>query len=93
MLSNPQTEDDNMSSVCEFPALPRNEPKVRFLTDLSEKTGDEGSLIDCPSLYGRNHIDSESGTEACDETVAIFPPTRLDRPSTSAFKGSDVNLP
>ena len=95
VLSNQQTEDDNMSSVCEFTALPRIEPKVRFLTDQSEseKTGDEGSFVDCPSLYGRNPIDFESGTGACDESDANFSLTRLNRPSTSASKGPDDNLP
>ena len=34
--TTPQSEDDNTSSVYEVPALPGNEPKVRFLADLSE---------------------------------------------------------
>ena len=95
VLSNPQTEDDNMSSECEFSALSRNEPKVRFLTDLSEseKTGVEGSLIKCPSLHGRNPVDFQSVTEACDESDANSPSTSLERPSKSTSNDPDDNLP
>ena len=48
------TDDDGESSVYEVPALPTQEHKVRFLTDLSEieKTAEESSNVTCASLYG-----------------------------------------
>ena len=80
--------------MCEFPALPRVEPKVRFLYDLSESenTGEEGSLVDCPSLYGHIPLGSESGTEACDESDSKFSPTRGNLLSTSNSNVFDKNL-
>ena len=47
-------DEDCESSVYEAPMLPTHEHKVRFLADFSEveKTAEETSSGDCPSLYG-----------------------------------------
>ena len=89
ILSNSQLKGDLMSSVCEFPALPSVEPKVRFLT----KTAKENCLVDCPSLHGGIPVGSESGTEACVQSESGLLRTGLNRPSTSASKGPDDELP
>ena len=66
-----QTDDDNDSSVYEVPALPSNDPKVRFLTDLSEseETAEETSPVGQIQLYGNIPNTSESGTEAGKEST------------------------
>ena len=60
----PQSENDNTSSVYEVPALPGNEPKVRFLADLSEgeKTSEETISLGKTALYGHIPGIDESGT-------------------------------
>ena len=66
-----QNEEDSTSSTCEFPSLPKDNPKVHFLTDdcsESEKTNEDGGQMDCPALYSTVHFGSEFGTEACDES-------------------------
>ena len=65
----PSTDDDIDTSVYEVPAIPCHEPKVRFLTDVSEgeMTTEELSSEGCPSLYGGIPDVSESGTEASDK--------------------------
>ena len=75
--------------------MPNFEPKVRFLTDMSESenTAEEGSLVDCPTLYGRNPLRSESGTEAGDETDINCTPTIRDMPSTSSGYVLGDNVP
>ena len=59
----PQSEEDNTSSLYEVPALPGNEPKVRFLADLSEgeKTSEETSSLGKLALNG--HIPGIDGPE------------------------------
>ena len=88
-----QPEDDNVSSVCEFPELPRVTLKVHFLTDFSEseKTADEASLVSCPSLYVQIPIAFESGTEASDESGLHARATGVDRPST--WRGPSTKKP
>ena len=65
-----QTDDDNDSSLYEVPALPSSNPKVRFLTDLSEseKTVEETGSTSQFQLYGNIPHTSESGTEAGEES-------------------------
>ena len=88
-------DDDCESSVYEVPALPIQEHKVRFLTDLSEveKTTEELSSVGCPTLYGGIPGMSESGAETGDQpdlTVLTQPQTEL---VTTTSRGSDAQLP
>ena len=74
-----QTDDDNDSSLYEVPALPSSNPKVRFLTDLSEseKTVEEASSTGQFQLYGNIPHTSESGTETGEESATqIFESSR-----------------
>ena len=89
------TDDDCESPIYEVPALPTQEHKVRFLTDLSEieNTAEESSSVTCPSLYGGIPGLSESGAVASDQadvTVSAQPQTELE-PSTS--RGTGAQLP
>ena len=94
-VPQPQFEDDNTSSVCEFPALLRDDPKVHFLTDLSdsEKTVEGSNQVGGPILYGRIPFESESGTEAYDESDLETWVTKHGRPSSSTSKRPDDQLP
>ena len=87
----PQSEDDN--SVYEVPALPGNEPKVRFLADLSEgeKTSEETSSLGRPALYGHIPGIDESGTEAGDESGPST--SHHEEPIASSSRGLDDQLP
>ena len=89
----PQSEDDNTSSVYEVPALPGNEPKVRFLADLSEgeKTSEETSSLGKTALYGHIPGIDESGTEASDESGPVTP--HHQDPIASTSRGLDDQLP
>ena len=87
------SEEDNASSVYEVPALPNNEPKVRFLADLSEgeKTSEETSSFVRPSLYGHIPGLSESEANAGDESGISTPLPEDLIASTS--RGPDDQLP
>ena len=89
----PQSEDDNTSSVYEVPALPGNEPKVRFLADLSEgeKTSEGTSSLGKTALYGHIPGIDESGTEAGDESGPNAP--HHQDPIASTSRGLDDQLP
>ena len=89
----PQSKDDNTSSVYEVPALPGNEPKVRFLADLSEgeKTSEETSSLGKTALYGHIPGIGESGTEAGDESGPVTP--HHQDPIASTSRGLDDQLP
>ena len=90
-----QTDDDNDSSWYEVPALPSSNPKVRFLTDLSEgeKTVEETSSTGQFQLYGNIPNTSESGTEAGEEsTTQIVEPSRQG-PSATTPRGAEDTLP
>ena len=89
----PQSEDDNTSSVYEVPALPGNEPKVRFLADLreGEKTSEETSSLGKTALYGHIPGIDESGTEAGDESGPNTP--HHQDPIASTSRGLDDQLP
>ena len=90
-----QTDDDNGSSKYEVPALPSNDPKVRFLTDLSEseKTVEEASNTGYLQLYGNIPNTSESGTEAGDESTAqVASPSHQCYFATTS-RGMKDNLP
>ena len=94
-VPQPQFEDDITSSVYEFLSLPVDDPKVHLLTDLSEseKTVEESSQVGCPILYGSILFESESGTEACDESDLETRVTKHDRLSSSTSKRPDDQLP
>ena len=89
----PNSEDDYTSSVYEVPALPSNEPKVRFLADLSEgeKTSEETCSLVRPSLYGHIPGLSETEANAGDESGLSTPPPQDLIASTS--RGLDDQLP
>ena len=62
-----RTDDDNASSICDVPALPGGDPKVRFAEGLGEEeepTGESSRLVPV-ELYGRPPFGPEYGTE-CD---------------------------
>ena len=84
VLSNPQTEDDNVCSVCEFRALPSVETKVRFLTDFSEseKTAEKGSLVYCTSLNGGIRMSS----------IRITDPDTTSQQIRHIFKANQLKL-
>ena len=60
-----RTDEDNASSICDVPALPGGDPKVRFAEGLGEEeesTGESSRLVPV-ELYGRPPFGPESGTE------------------------------
>ena len=64
-----QTDDDNTSSLCDAPSLPGGQPKVRFFLSQGDgESSEETSQLDHFELYGRNAVDSESGTDGGDES-------------------------
>ena len=89
-----RNEGDNTSSTCDFPVLPKDNPKVHFLTDdptESEKASDDTSHEDGPALYSSVPFGSESGTEAGDESGPGHDNVGLGKPSSS--RGPDDHLP
>ena len=63
------TDDDNVSSVCDVPSLPGGQPRVHFLGIQGEaESSEEAFQMDRFENYGRNPVDSESGTEGGDES-------------------------
>ena len=94
------TDDDCESPVYEVPALPTQEHKVRFLTDLIEieKTAKESSNVTCPSLYGGIPGLSESGVETSDLRVLSDETLRrsyttIERMILDAVRGSPTIAP
>ena len=89
------TDDDCESSVYEVPALPTQEHKVRFLTDLSEpeKTAEESSNAICPSLYGGIPNMSESGAETIDPPDLTISAQEQLEPEPSTSRGTGDQLP
>ena len=65
-----QTDDDNVSSVCDVPTLPGIAGRLHFHTDLSagKKTQDSNSQLGCSSSLGAAPRDTESGTDVGDES-------------------------
>ena len=90
-----QTDDDNDSSLYEVPALPSSNPKVRFLTDLSEseKTVEETGSTSQFQLYGNIPHTSESGTEAGEESSAQIVESSRQGPSITTPRGAEDTLP
>ena len=89
-----RSDGDNASSTCDFPGLPKDNPKVHFLTDdptESEKTSDDTSHVDGLALYSSVPFESESGTEAGDESGPGHDTVGLGMPSSS--RGPDDHLP
>ena len=89
-----RSDGDNASSTCDFPGLPKDNPKVHFLTDdptESEKTGDDTSHVEEPALYSSVPFGSESGTEAGDESGPGHDTVGPGMPSSS--RGPDDHLP
>ena len=64
-----RTNDDNVSSVCDVPALSGGGPMEQFLVGLGEgdETTEETSQLVPVELYGYPLFASESGTEGRDE--------------------------
>ena len=89
------TDDDGESSVYEVPALPTQEHKVRFLTDLSEieRTAEESSNVTCPSLYGGIPGLSESGVEASDQPDQTITAQSQLEPEPSTSRGTGAQPP
>ena len=89
------TDDDCESSVYEVPALPTQEHKVRFLTDLSEaeKTAEESSNATCPSLYGGIPNVFESGAETIDPLDLTITAQEQLEPEPSTSRGAGDQLP
>ena len=90
-----QTDDDNDSSLYEVPAMPSSNPKVRFLTDLSEseKTVGETSSTGQFQLYGNIPNTSESETEAGEESATqVIGPSR-QVPFDMTPRGAEETLP
>ena len=89
-----RNEGDSTSSTCDFPGLPKDNPKVHFLTDdptESEKASDDTSHEDRPALYSSVPFGSESGTEAGDESGPGQDNMGPGKPSSS--RGPDDHLP
>ena len=89
-----QNEGDNTSSTCDFPGLPKDNPKVHFLPDdptESERPSDDTSRDDCPALYSAVPFGSESGTEACDESEPSC--SNVEPGKLSSSRGPDDHLP
>ena len=89
-----RNEGDNTSSTCDFPSLPKDNPKVHFLTDdptESEKASDDASHEGGPPLYSSVPFESESGTEAGDESGQGRDSMGPGKPSGS--RGPDDHLP
>ena len=89
-----RNEGDNTSSTCDFPSLSKDNPKVHFLTDdptESEKASDDASHEDGPPLYSSVPFESESGTEAGDESGQGHDSMGPSKPSGS--RGPDDHLP
>ena len=75
--------------------MPSSNPKVRFLTDLSEneKTVEETSSAGQFQLYGNIPNTSESGTETGEEsTTPVVEPSRQG-PSATTSRGVEDTLP
>ena len=89
------TDDDCESSVYEVPALPTQEHKVRFLTDLSEieKTAEESSNATCPSLYGGIPSMSESKAETIDPHDLTISAQEQLEPEPTTSRGAGDQLP
>ena len=89
------TDDDCESSVYEVPALPTQEHKVRFLTDLSEieKTAEESNNATCPSLYRGIPSMSESGAETFDPPDLTISAQEQLEPERSTSRGTGDQLP
>ena len=65
-----RTDEDNASSICDVPALPGGDPKVRFavgLGDEEESTGESSRLVPV-ELYGRPPFGPEFETECEGDT-------------------------
>ena len=79
----------------EVPALPSNNPKVRFLTDSSEseKTVEETSSVGQFQLYGNIPNTSESGTEAGEESTTQVAELSHQGPSATTSRGVEDTLP
>ena len=88
------TDDGCESSVYKVPALPTQEHKVRFLTDLSEaeKTAEESSNATCPSLYGGIPNISESGAETIDPPDLTITAQEQLEPEPSTSRGTGYQL-
>ena len=73
-FSDPQsrTDGDDVSSVCDEPALPGGGPKVQFLVGQSEEdeSMEETSQIVPVELYGHPPFVTESSTEGGDESCS-----------------------
>ena len=77
-----RTDDENASSICDAPALPRGAPQVHFLGGQSdeEKTADEVSQVNPVALYDFYPFHTESGTEGGNDTSSqvLIPGTSKD---------------
>ena len=65
-----RTDEDNASSVCDVPALPGGDPKVRFAvgqSEYEESTEKSGRLVPV-ELYGYPLFAPDSGTECKGDT-------------------------
>ena len=70
--SPPLTDNDNVSSICDVPALPGGESKVQILPDQSgdDSATEESNLVVPVVLYRRHPFSRESGIEGGDETCS-----------------------
>ena len=95
MTRRSPSDEDRESSVYEVPVLPTHEHKVRLLTDFSEveKTAEETSSVDCPSLYGGIPGVSESGAETSDHPDMTVLSHHQPDPIASTSRGIDTQLP
>ena len=94
--SPPQTDNDNLSSVCDAPSLPGKECKARYLAGQSEDDGgaEQSSLGIPDALYGRHPFSHLSETEGRDDTGSdVQVPGTSGNPTTSATaRGEPPNL-
>ena len=90
-----RTDEDNASSICDVPALPGGDLKVRFAEGLGEEeepTGEASRLVPV-ELYGRPPFGPESGTECEGDTSSEEQPLETGKTRTAGGSSNQGKLP
>ena len=89
------TDEDYASSICDVPALPGGDPKVRFaegLDEAEESTGESSRLVPV-ELYGRPLFGLESVTECEGDTSSEGQPLETGKTWTACGSSNQDKLP